>query len=144
MGPPRVSKGLVLAVLCAEVVFVSNYLAFSSVGTDYFLSQLVPGWSDDLYGFQNLVVPRIVSGAIMFSSSLLFCFYLFFCVTRPARLVEKALCIIAGAMLIAIPALLAVGDPTRLSNVRPASLLVSNLLIDGLLLWRLTVILTGK
>jgi hypothetical protein len=133
---PRVVRGLVFAVLCSELLFVSNYLAFWS--TDYFLSQLVLRWSDDLYGFQHLVVPRIISGAVLFSSSLLFSFYLFFCFTRRAGVVEKSLCIMAGAMLLAIPSVLAMGDPTHLSTVRPASLLLFHIAVASFLLWRLT------
>jgi hypothetical protein len=144
MDVPNVARGVVLSVLCSVLLFVINYLAFSNVGTDYFLSQLILSSSDDLYSFSNLVLPRLISGTVLSSSLLLFNFYLFFCCSRSTSSVEKSLCFIIAAMLFAIPSVFAMGDARLLSNVRPASLLLFHIAVDGLLLWRLTVVVSGR
>jgi hypothetical protein len=144
MDVPNVARGVVLSLLCSVALFVINYLVFSSVGTDYFLSQLILSEHDDVYSFSNLVLPRLISGTVLSSSLLLFNFYLFFCCSRSTSPIEKSLCFIVAAMLFAIPSVLAMGDPTHLSTFKPASLLLFHLAVGGLLVWRLTVVVSGR
>jgi hypothetical protein len=144
------SRALIVSVLLGELVFLSNGLACWNAGVDYFLSQLVLGATDDPYTLQNLVLPRLVSGALLFGASSLFALYCFLCFGRQTTWAEKGGVFFTGTVLMAVAAVPSlVGHTgfgsvlvvhTGVGSVGPVSLLSAYIVAGGFCAWRVTAL----